>query len=265
MEGNYCTLCNYTTLRKNDFNKHLKTKKHIINESKSKELMVVNEKVAILTQKNPKKTTFDPKMTQNELWCQYCNKVFSTKSHKNRHQNYNCKSMKEIVSNEMKVKQMKKEFEKQKKELMKQIEVLLTKVGNTTTINQTNNIQLNNYGSEDLSHISNNFKIDLLKIPFGMIPKMIKEVHFNNHKPENKNIMIPNSRDNKVRVFENGEWKYKNKKLVIKNLMDQKYYILDDFYNEIENDDVLNDFHKTNYRNFTKKYEEDENKQLIDI
>ena len=36
----------------------------------------------------------------------------------------------------------------EKNELKKQIEVLLTKVGNTTYINNSQNIQLNSYGNE---------------------------------------------------------------------------------------------------------------------
>ena len=89
---------------------------------------------------------------------------------------------------------------KKKKYLYKQIEVLLTKVGNTT-INNTQNIQLNNYGKEDMSHISDTLKTQLLKIPYGMIPKLIEAVHFSDEKPENKNIALTNKNDNKIKIF----------------------------------------------------------------
>ena len=79
----------------------------------------------------------------------------------------------------------------ERKQYKKQIELLLTKVGNTTiNTTNTNNIQLNSYGNEDMSHISENYKTRLLNIPYGMIPKMIEAVHFNNEKPENKNIVL---------------------------------------------------------------------------
>ena len=52
--------------------------------------------------------------------------------------------------------------------------------------NNTQNIQLNNYGKEDMSHISDTLKTQLLKIPYGMIPKMIEAVHFNDHVLKNK-------------------------------------------------------------------------------
>ena len=69
---------------------------------------------------------------------------------------------------------MKKEFKREKKELMKQLEILLNKVGNNynTTIN---NIQINNYGSEDLSHITDDMKTHLLKYPFGAIQHLIEK------------------------------------------------------------------------------------------
>ena len=48
---------------------------------------------------------------------------------------------------------VKDELEKEKKEFKKQIYMLLEKVGNTTNhITNTQNIQLNSYGNEDLSH-----------------------------------------------------------------------------------------------------------------
>ena len=43
-------------------------------------------------------------------------------------------------------------MENEKSEFKKQIEILLNKVGDTT-INNTQNIQLNSYGKEDMAHI----------------------------------------------------------------------------------------------------------------
>ena len=58
-----------------------------------------------------------------------------------------------------------------------------------------------------------------------MIPRMIEAVHFNDDKPENNNIMIANQRDNKIKIFENGKWIYKDKKRALKDLWTKKYYI----------------------------------------
>ena len=86
------------------------------------------------------------------------------------------------------------QFENERKNLYKQIEKLLDKVGNTTNIqsNVKNTITLNNYGNENLSHITDSLKTQLVKIPYGMIPKLIEQVHFNDEYPENKNIALTN-------------------------------------------------------------------------
>ena len=67
---------------------------------------------------------------------------------------------------------MSQQMEKQKKQMeamkyqhTKEIEKLLEKVGNTT-INQTQNIILNNYGNEDLSHITDNLKNELPEVDY---------------------------------------------------------------------------------------------------
>jgi hypothetical protein len=256
-----CIICNYSTARKNDFLKHHKTKKHIQNQALLEENKVSCEKKSQMTQNDPEMTQNDPERPK----CSFCQKSFSSLAHQRRHEIHRCIKNPAInVDNKEQIKKLKREFNKQKKEMMKQFELLLNKVGNTTNNNITNNtININNYGSEDVSHLSHEYKISLLKIPFGMLQKLIKEIHFNKHKPENKNIYISNQRDNKVQIFENGEWKYEKKKIAIRNLIDRKYYLMDDFFNEVENSGDLNEFHKTNYKEFARLYEEEENKQLI--
>ena len=158
-------------------------------------------------------------------------------------------------------------MEKQKKELMKQIEILLTKVGNTTINNtQTNNIQLNNYGSEDLSHISYSDKTQMLKIPYIMIQRMIEKIHFNDLKPENKNLMIVNKKDKYIKIYENGKWIYKDKKTTMEDLIDGKYFILDEHFNEITGDE-LSKIQKDRYEGFQTKYDNKDNdlhKELLE-
>jgi hypothetical protein len=274
-----CNLCNFNSTKKSNYLQHMKTKKHRLNEEKTsqntKELMG-------MTQNDPKKTQNDPQMTQNDpqmnqaeqkksYKCDYCNDSFSTHAHKRRHELHRCKEnddtfFKIIKQKDERIKkqdkelielkkEMKKEMEKQRKELMNQIELLLTKVGsNNTTITTTNNIQLNNYGNEDLSHITNTEKTQMLKMPYGMIPKMIESVHFDDNKPENRNIMIVNKKDKYIKIVENGKWVYKDKKETLEDLIDGKYYILDEHYNEIPWSE-LNELQRNRYKEFQTKYD----------
>lgn len=143
---------------------------------------------------------------------------------------------------------------KEKEELIKQVSILLEKVGDTTNIQ--NNIILNNYGNEDISHITDKLKTELLKIPYGAIPKMIKAIHFNDKKPENKNIMLPNKKENLVKVFKDNKWVYKDKNDTITELIDSKYMIIDDHYDELHEDETIPPVIKTSYMKFRKFYDE---------
>ena len=202
-----CKLCNYKTKLRGDYNKHLKTKKHqrkMLEENVCSE--IIEDKKGIneiqMSQNEPQMSQNEPQMSQNnsEINCDYCNKQFSTLANKRKHELHRCKEAKEESSIIIKEKQ----WGKEKKILYKQINALIKKAGNTTTqLNQNqNNINLNSYGKEDLSHITNSFKTQLIKGPFGMIPKMIEAVHFNDEKPENQNICYPNKKKNTYLRYE---------------------------------------------------------------
>ena len=248
-----CSLCNLNTRLKSDYKKHLLTQKHLRN---SKEPPSINDKMIQndpeniqndpqMSQNNPQMSQNNPQMSQNEpqmsqnnskkYQCDYCEKKFTLNTNKRRHEIHRCKYNKSLTSIIEENKQLKTQYEKEKKQLYKQIEKLIEKVGNTTNI-QTNNIQLNSYGNEDLSHITDSLKTEFIKMPYGMIPKMIEHVHFNNNKPENKNIMISNTRDNKIKVFDNDKWIYKDKNDTINDLVDAKYFMLDNHYEIVRKD-----------------------------
>ena len=204
MSSYVCEFCNYKSKLLGNYRQHLKTKKHLVNINggiEKYELLEGN------IQESPVNIQKSPENIQ-EYSCDYCDKKFTLFSNMRRHEIHRCKENPEIINNIIEskiqtkiqtIKQMEKEkkelkiqMEKEKKELRKQIEILLTKVGDTTINNNTQNIQLNSYGKEDLDHITDTMKTQLLKIPYGMIPKMIEAVHFNNDKPENNNIAFTN-------------------------------------------------------------------------
>jgi hypothetical protein len=246
-----------------------------------------------LTIFDPNLTIFDPNLTKNpkidkktkknenrhRFICELCKKSLSTKGHLKRHLKNNCPKMKshhdsEVSKVEKKVIESKNEteifkdllqeqtvlFHEERKDLYSQMEKLLDKVGHTTNIqsNIKNTINLNSYGNEDLSHITDILKNELIKIPYEMIPKMIEAVHFNDEKPENKNISLSNIRDNKVKIYSEKGWVYKDKIETINDLVEGKYFILENFYekntNEIDN--------KTNYIKF-REFFNAEDKELV--
>ena len=269
-----CKCCNFSTKIKSHYIRHKNTKKHQANININKqesEFMVMSTNEHKMSTNEHKMSTNEHKRAQNEhklfkYNCDYCENQFTTMANKRRHELHYCKHRYDDMGYKQLFLESKAQMEKEKKELKiqmeneklefkKQIEILLDKVGNTT-INNTQNIQLNSYGNEDMQHITDTMKTELLKIPYGMIPKMIEAVHFNNDKPENKNIAFTNKKDNKIKVYSNNKWIYKDKEDIINDLIDGKYFILDNHYNiACEN---LNLSSKATYEKFRTFFDEND-------
>ena len=50
--------------------------------------------------------------------------------------------------------------------------------------------------------------------------------------------MIVNKKDKYIKIYENGKWIYKDKKTTMDDLIDGKYFILDEHFNEITRDEL---------------------------
>jgi len=276
-----CELCNYFTKLKNNYNKHMKTKKHIKNLSglgdEEKEYLEDGKKNELMNTKDLKMTQKDPKMTQKDpikFQCNYCNSLFSSYAHQRRHEIHRCKEYKNYkalykqekkekeklkLDSEKEKEKLRKEWEKEKEKLYKEIEKLIDKVGNTT-YNTTQNIILNSYGKENMEHITYEYKRKLLEkyAPLTMIPKLIEDIHFNDAVPENKNIVYPNKKENKVKIYKDDKWSYEDKKYIINDLIDDKYNIIEDHY-EIYSSE-LNEMKQHRYDKFRLSYDNNNDK-----
>ena len=243
-----CELCNVLTNLKSNYIRHLKTNKHINNLKETSSKNDESEKVYT------KYTQSIHKYTQSihkfHHLCDLCDKGFSSKQSMYRHKRLYCKIVKE---NNHCINELKSMIHEQKQHINK----LIDKVGTThiTTNNIQNNIQLNNYGKEDISYITDTMKSNLLKGPYNMIPKLIEHVHFNDNKPENQNILFPNKKENKIKIFKDNKWVYKDKQEVIDDLIDGKYFILDCHYENVLKD-KFNKYNKKIYETFRELFEE---------
>ena len=288
----FCDICNFSTKLKSNYTSHNNTKKHAHNckiheESekmdggdigkniKSPQFHSISlnlgekvtqklSKIEDISSKSEENSQKNIKVDLKRFVCEYCNRGFSRNDNLKRHLKTKCRDQNDTNIYKELFLETRKQLIEEKEELKKQIEVLLTKVGNTTYINNsknTQNIQLNSYGQEDLSYITDSFKTNLLKGPYGMIPKMIEAVHFNDSKPENQNITYPNKKENKIKIFTEGKWVYKNKTEAISDLVDGKYFILDTHYECVC--EQLNETNKKTYKKFRNSYD-DNDKLLID-
>lgn len=243
-----CELCNILTDLKSNYNRHLKTKKHIKNVKENSCKIEESEKV--YTKYTQSIHKYSQSIHKFEYFCDLCDKGFSSKQSMYRHKRLYCKIAKE---NNNCINELKSMIHEQKQHINK----LIDKVGTTniTTNNIQNNIQLNNYGKEDISYITDSMKSNLLKGPYNMIPKLIEHVHFNNNKPENQNILFPNKKENKIKIFKDNKWVYKDKQEVLDDLIDGKYFILDCHYENVLKD-KFNKYNKKIYETFRELFDD---------
>ena len=234
--------------------------------------MSTNEhKISTNEHKMSKMSTNDQKKI---FECDYCSKKFSTIPNKRRHELHYCKNndSTKVKELELQNKMLEKNHEKEKKIMYKQIESLLEKVGDTinnTTNNTTNNtinqtIVLNNYGNEDLSHITNNILDKLIKGPCEMINNLTKLIHFNGQKPENMNIYIPNKNQKYIKVFKDNQWYLEEKKSRIPDIIDKNYNILDNYYVDNGGNELLNKKENKNYKNYQIKIDTNDSEILTE-
>tara|TARA_Y100000389_G_scaffold121364_1_gene118787 strand:- start:445 stop:1821 length:1377 start_codon:yes stop_codon:yes gene_type:complete len=144
-------------------------------------------------------------------------------------------------------------LKKENDELRKQIEILISKVGNTT-VNLQQNIIINSIGNEDISYINNKMINNLVASPYIALPKLIKNIHFHPEHPENHNIRITNKKEKFIKVFKNNKWQLEDKKQVIDNMVDKGKSILD----EHRDKQLHSEFKNQCYDHFSEKFENDD-------
>ena len=263
-----CDRCGYVNQHRSNFIKHLnrKYKCKVINKDISIEeikekykLQKVSPKLVQISPNtenttckvSPKLVQISPKVVPADFFCDFCDKTFKHKQSIYKHLK-NC-IIKKQLEKEKNTIYWKKLFEQEKKEkedklkqkedminkLVKQIETLLTKVGNNNnnTINNNinNNIIIRNFGNENISYLTNNFFKKLLYGgPFISIPRIVKRIHFNEKHPENMNLKIKDKDKPFISVFEENKWKQKDRKDTIKEIVNDKFDLIDEKYEEVK-------------------------------
>ena len=114
---------------------------------------------------------------------------------------------------------------KKLKEKIKELEERPT----TTTINNNNtiNVYVNNYENTSLEKITDKIYNKIIKDAdevYQIIPRMIREIHFNPKIPENHNICLPNrNKNNKhLQIHRNGHLEIVDKNTEVDNLINDK-------------------------------------------
>jgi len=219
-----CDRCGYTSKFIDSLKKHLKRKKICSPIYSNIDISELKKKYC----------------TKDKTYkCEYCNNIFETSMKKYTHK-LKCKN-----DNENDYKNKIKTLENEITELKNIVKNIQNNTINNNTTNnnttnnnttnnnidtQNNNIIINNFGNESLEHITKEF-LDkcLLRMNTG-IKDLIKNIHFNDNIPENKNIKFKSERYNLLQKYENGEWLDCDKNNTLDELIHKGFKILNQHY-----------------------------------
>ena len=239
----------------------------------------------VSTNVNPVNPNVNSDSESSNYECQFCKKIFKYRQSKYRHELKYCKfkndsndlmtpnnkdsddiakDLKNIGKDLKNIGKYLKDIGKDPKntgkdpkdilieKLMQENMELIDKVGNINNIQ----ININNYGNENLDYLTTDFISNLIKIPYKAVPKLIKHIHFNPNHPENHNIKIPNRKEKFAVVYTDGNWELRNKHNVIENIVDNGYNMLDCHYDAGKL--ILEDVKRNRFIHFQEEFEEND-------
>jgi hypothetical protein len=175
--------------------------------------------------------------------CKYCNKYFTYRNNKWRHEKI-CKSNKEAtVINNNTVNNNNANV-----------------INNADTINDVK-IIINNYGNDNIDYISDTFKMNMLKSIFNNkdtvprninfpIPRIIENIKFNPNHKENNNLRITSKRSDVGYKYSDNKWLTVDKDELLCDLIKLGSEMFMNFYNE--NHKELTEEMKSCFTNFNK-------------
>ena len=235
--------------------------------------------------------------------CEYCNKNFATRHSKSEHKKKSCKSNPNN-NNNINTNNENISFKNEINELKDKINLLLnsnkihpktlqkinTQNNNiNNTNNNINNINNINNNINNINNINNNINVTYVK--FGnenlseilsekemkkilshlrlSVEESIKMVHFNNERPQYKNIFITNMQNNLAYIFNGNNFEVKSKEYVLYDLLNNHLNNIESFIEDNNIEETLKNKHlfkfirELNNNNITKNYNLNNIKRLI--
>ena len=254
-----CQRCGYQTINKSYFRKHL-LRKNLCNSKKEDisryDLLIINnfKEEARMHKSNPESNPSGH--LKSHYNCRFCNKTYKYKQGRWKHEQ---KCQHSNNNKDLIIEELKSNIE----ELKKTVEQLITKIPQNNElkvninkanrdINTTNNVQINNYGAENIDYITDKVFRKLLQKPISAITRLIELKHFNPQHPENHNIRITNIHDKYAKIYQDKKWLIKHKKDVVEDLVENGYADFEEFKDL--NEDELAEKIKEKYLLMQKNY-----------
>ena len=271
-----CELCNFKTKLKSNFKRHTLTIKHKKNIENIKP-EILAEKICIIAPsktlnfienikkkdqnslKNPHFPSKFPHFPSKNIdnLCEFCGKKFSRPDNLKRHIETTCKKKNEkVMKNEQEIEELKERIDT----LIKQgtgntynINNVNNSHNTTTNVQQNNTINLNVFGKEDLSMLTDEFKKELIKGPFTMMPKLMEKIYFNEKYPENHTIKMVNKNKDLMKIHNEEGWKLADATDTLDYILEDKNYEVDAYYDL--NEEEFSYFVQKTYKKFRKLFD----------
>jgi hypothetical protein len=235
MDDNICKICN----------KHYSSYKSLWNHNKKFHIFEVsksNSKVTLKSSKSNSKVTLkssksNPNVSEEKLdfKCNYCDKKYKYKQGKYKHQlicKYKNSNINNLQKENIEIKNTLNELLKlckiHPKTLEKINKELINNNINNGTINNNINNSINNktinivkFGTEELNKIlSQSEVLNILNKKMCSIEESIKLIHFNEKRPELKNIYITNLKNQYAYIFDGNKFIAVLKSDILEELVD---------------------------------------------
>jgi uncharacterized C2H2 Zn-finger protein len=251
-DNNTCDKCNKYFKSKTDYTRHINRKFPCIKDDNESLTKPIDSQQSLV-------------IINDEHICEDCNKSFTTKRSLDRHISQYCKNSGKL------------ELYKTIDKMQQQIDALQKNTSNSLINNSNNetnltnslnnnlnnntitNININAYGQEDLSHITDDDYKKIFTKFHSMVPMLLELIHFNEDKPENTNAYISNIKSKYAYIYDGKKWILKNKDELIDDIYDNKCIILIKKYGDIKN--ILNDRTVRNVDRFIDKHDENDVKR----
>ena len=290
-----CHTCNSSFTRKQHYETHLSSKKHVKNRNEEMSKLMLSNKphvclqcdISFRTEKSLQ-THFSTKRHRNKMIkisppsdfiCCSCGNSYSCRQSLHIHRkscsdNHITTSVTDQIEQlQNTVMEERKQHQLERDELRAQIALLLDKysTGNTTTNshNNSNNkienqnitININAFGNENLDYIDDKAITECISRVYKSIPSLLEKIHFDPEHPENHNIKITNKKLPYASVMGNNKkWKTVDRKDAIETMVVNGYNILDEKYTESKDSFPVRK--QQNFEGFQNKFESDD-KELM--
>jgi transcription elongation factor Elf1 len=212
-----CKRCEHESSSKCNLLKHLRRKTPCIDDNN---IISIDAYIEELLKKDYNEKTYD---------CQFCGTKFN--AYQNRHRHYKtCKELKKQNKDSII-----KDLQMENARLKEQLETNKTPtqhIVNNIINNNTININLNNFGNEDISHLTHDLLSHCLFNPSKGLSKLIDNIHYNPNVPRNFNIRHKSTKNNLLEKYENEHWMECDTSNTLDELIRKGYRILNTHYTE---------------------------------